>query len=465
MPIYNLSERKIKHAAPGTYADGGGLTLRVSKNHQKRWSLRFTYNRVQHEMGLGSLRDLNLEQARAISGKYRAMAKEGIDPRIARAQERKKNRQAAENIKKHLATIPTFTAAAARHIRTHRHSWYNHKHAKQWIRTLKTYACPLIGHKPIHMITTQDIIAILKPIWLSKTETAKRVRARIENILDATFAVHGLHDAMNPARWHHHLDNILPKPGKIKTVKHHPAVPYAQVTPFMVRLATKRGTSALALQFLILNASRTSEVINATWDEIDLDQETWTIPKERMKNQLREHRVPLSRQAIDLLKALPRIKDNPYLFPGARKGRPISNMALLQLMRKMGHGTKGKKGHYVPHGFRSSFRDWASEVAHYPSEVAEMALAHTIKNQVEAAYRRGDLFDKRRGLMQAWANYLEQTQLDLALDKQQRLTPQQKKAMESIMLKLGSMTEAQVDRMWEKLQQEASPHRGGLDSR
>lgn len=206
-------------------------------------------------------------------------------------------------------------------------------------------------------------------------------------------------------------------------------------------------------------------MINATWDEIDLDQETWTIPKERMKNQLREHRIPLSRQAIDLLKALPRIKDNPYLFPGARKGRPISNMALLQLMRKMGYGTQGKKGHYVPHGFRSSFRDWASEVAHYPSEVAEMALAHTIKNQVEAAYRRGDLFDKRRGLMQAWANYLEQTQLDLALYEQQRLTPQQKKAMESIMLKLGSMTEAQVDRMWEKLQQEASPHRGGLDSR
>ncbi|MEW8006351.1 MAG: tyrosine-type recombinase/integrase, partial [gamma proteobacterium symbiont of Ctena orbiculata] len=382
MPIYKLSERKIKHAAPGTYADGGGLTLRVSKNHQKRWSLRFTYDGKQHEIGLGSLRDLNLEQARAISGKYRGLAKEGIDPRIARAQEREKNRQTSKNIKKHLATIPTFTSAAARHIRTHRRGWDNHKHAKQWIRTLKTYACPLIGHKPIHMITTQDIIAILKPIWLSKTETAKRVQARIENIFDSCHSAHELHDHHNPARWRHHLDNVLPRPTKIKTVKHHPAMPYTQVPMFMAELATKRSTSACALQFLILTATRTSEALHATWDEIDLDQETWTIPQERMKGQLREHRVPLSRQAISVLRALPRIKGNPHLFPGALKGRPISNMALLQLMRKRGYGTKGEKGHYVPHGFRSSFRDWAGEVTHYPSDVVEMALAHTIKNKV-----------------------------------------------------------------------------------
>ncbi|MEW8584320.1 MAG: integrase family protein, partial [Candidatus Thiodiazotropha sp.] len=267
MPIHKLSKRKIDHAAAGRHTDGGGLTLVVSNIGSKKWALRYTYDGKQHEMGLGSLRDLNLEQARAIAGKYRAMAKEGIDPRIARAQAREKNRQTSKNIKKHLATIPTFTSAAARHIRTHRRAWDNHKHAKQWIRTLKTYACPLIGHKPIHTITTQDIIAILKPIWLSKTETAKRVQARIENIFDSCYSAYELHDHHNPARWRHHLDNVLPKPGKIKTVKHHPAMHYTQVPMFMAELATKECASALALQFLILTATRTSEVLNATWDE------------------------------------------------------------------------------------------------------------------------------------------------------------------------------------------------------
>ncbi|MEW8534534.1 MAG: tyrosine-type recombinase/integrase [Candidatus Thiodiazotropha endolucinida] len=417
MPIHKLSKRKIDHAAAGRHTDGGGLTLVVSNIGSKKWALRYTYDGKQHEMGLGSLRDLNLEQARAISGKYRAMAKEGIDPRIARAQAREKNRQTSKNIKKHLATIPTFTAAAARHIRTQRRAWDNHKHAKQWISTLKTYAIPVIGDKPVHAITIEHITAILNPIWHTKTETAKRVQARIENILDYA-SVHGYCDN-NPARWRGNLDKILPRPARIKTVKHQSAMPYSQLPDFMAALENKKSISAAALQFLIFTATRTSEVLNATWDEIDLDQQVWTLPRVRMKNRKREHRVPLSRQAITVLRALPRIKGNPYLFPGARKGRPLSTMALLQLMRKMRYGTKGEKGHYVPHGFRSSFRDWAGEVTHYPSDVVEMALAHTIKNKVEAAYRRGDLFEKRRHLMQAWANEID-PRLELTLDPTER---------------------------------------------
>ncbi|MES9825478.1 MAG: tyrosine-type recombinase/integrase [Candidatus Thiodiazotropha endolucinida] len=417
MPIHKLSKRKIDHAAAGRHTDGGGLTLVVSNIGSKKWTLRYTYDGKQHEMGLGSMHYVDLQEARELALNYQKMAKQGIDPKIARAQEREKNRQTSKNIKKHLATIPTFTSAAARHIRTQRRAWDNHKHAKQWISTLKTYAIPVIGNKPVHTITIEHITAILYPIWHKKTETAKRVQARIENILDYAI-VHG-HCHNNPARWRGYLDKILPRPTKIKTVKHQSAMPYSQLPGFMAALECKKSISAVALRFLIFTATRTSEVLNATWDEIDFDQRIWIIPRERMKNRKREHRVPLSRQAITVLQALPRIKGNPYLFPGAGKMKPLSNMALLQLMRKMGYGHNGERDHYVPHGFRSSFRDWAGETTHYPSDVIEMALAHTIKNKVEAAYRRGDLFEKRRLLMQAWANEID-PQLELTLDTTER---------------------------------------------
>ncbi|MEW8360042.1 MAG: tyrosine-type recombinase/integrase [Candidatus Thiodiazotropha sp.] len=412
-----LTQNRVDRARPGTYSDGCGLRLKVNQRLSKRWSLRYTCNGKHREMGLGSMPYVDLQEARELALNYQKMAKQGIDPIHERKIARVKITTPAENtqIKAQENSIdpPTFTTCTARHIRTQRRAWDNHKHAKQWVSTLKTYALPVIGDKPVHAITIEHITAILNPIWHTKTETAKRVQARIENILDYAI-VHGYCDN-NPARWRGNLDKILPRPARIKTVKHQSAMPYSQLPGFMAALESKKSISAAALQFLIFTATRTSEVLNATWDEIDLDQRIWIIPRERMKNRKREHRVPLSRQAITVLRALPRIKGNPYLFPGALKGRPISNMALLQLMRKMGYGSNGQRGHYVPHGFRSSFRDWAGEVTHYPSDVVEMALAHTIKNKVEAAYRRGDLFEKRRHLMQAWANEIA-PQLELTLD-------------------------------------------------
>jgi integrase len=320
----------------------------------------------------------------------RQQAAEGVDPIEARRVEPD--------------AIPTFTTCAARFIRAHRRSWKNAKHARQWVRTLKTYARPVIGSKPVDAIDTQDILEILSPSWTTKTETAKRVQGRIENILDFA-AAHRYRDALNPARWRGHLDMLLPKPSRVKTVVHHPAMPYTEVPAFMDELSENGSVSALALRFLILTATRTREVLEASWPEINLEAAVWTIPGPRMKGKA-EHRVPLSDPVMADLEALPRIEGNPYLFPGARYGSPLSNMALLQLMRGMGYGVKGERGNYVPHGFRSSFRDWSGEVSSFPRDVAEMALAHVIENKVEAAYRRGDLFEKRRKMMGAWAVFL-----------------------------------------------------------
>jgi integrase len=273
------------------------------------------------------------------------------------------------------------------------------------VSTLKTYARPEIGSKRVDTIVTEDILKILSPIWNSKTETAKRVQGRIESILDYA-AAHRYRDPLNPARWRGHLDMMLPKPTRVKKVRHHPAMPHTGVPAFMAEMSSNNSVSALALRFLILTATRTNEVLRAQWPEIDLEAAVWTVPAKRMKAR-REHRVPLSDTAMTVLKTLPRIEGNPYLFPGTRHGRPLSSMALLQLMRGKGYGVGGDRGDYVPHGFRSSFRDWSGEVSTFPRDVAEMALAHVIENKVEAAYRRGDLFAKRRQMMQEWANFLK----------------------------------------------------------
>ncbi|MGD8913372.1 MAG: site-specific integrase [Candidatus Thiodiazotropha sp.] len=331
-------------ARPGKYEDGSGLRLVVSKSGAKKWVLRFTINDNRREMGLGSSPDVGLGGAREDASKYRKQAKKGID--------------LIEERRKEQVEIPTFTTCAARYIRAHRRSWKN----------------------------------------------AKRVQGRIENILDFA-AAHKYREHLNPARWKGHLDKLLAKPSRVKKVSHHPAMPYSDVPAFMMELVANGSTSAPALQFLILTATRTSEVLLSKWDEIDQDKGVWTIPAERMKAR-REHRVPLSDAALNILAALTRIEGNPYLFPGSRHGRPLSNMALLQLMRGMGYGVNGDRGGYVPHGFRSSFRDWSGEISSFPRDVAEMALAHAIKNKVEAAYRRGDLFEKRRKMMQGWAEYI-----------------------------------------------------------
>lgn len=397
MAIHLLSPRKVQTAGSGKYEDGGGLRLIVSTGGSKRWVLRFTILGKRREMGLGKYPDVSLADAREKAKTFRLQAADGVDPIEARKNEPE--------------ATPTFTSCAARYIRAHRRSWKNAKHARQWVRTLKTYARPVIGEKLVDAIDTSHIQEILSPIWHTKTETAKRIQGRIENVLDYA-AAHKFRDPVNPARWRGHLDKLLPKPTKVKKVKHHPAMPYVEVPAFMEELEQNDSISAKALRFLILTATRTSEVLQAQWKEIGQEEGMWIIPAERMKAR-REHRVPLSEKAVSILNSLPQIDNNPFVFPGFRQGRPLSNMALLQLMRGMGFSSEGEREIYVPHGFRSSFRDWSGEVSSFPRDVAEMALAHAIENKVEAAYRRGDLFEKRRQMMQAWANYLNQQPADV----------------------------------------------------
>lgn len=400
MPIHKLSPTKVSNASPGKYEDGGGLRLVVAKSYAKKWVLRYTLKGKRHEMGLGRVSEVDLKEARDQAGRFRRAARKGIDPLVIRDQEE--------------VVVPSFTVCAARYIRAHRKSWSNIKHARQWARTLKTYVRPVIGSKSVDSITTEDVLSVLSPIWSEKTETAKRVQGRIENVLDFASA-RGYRDHLNPARWRGHLDKLLPKPSRVKTVTHHPAMPYEDVSSFMLELSGKSSVSSSALQILILTATRTSEVLEAEWSEIDLQELVWTIPAERTKAK-REHRVPLSSAAVDVLTGLPLVKGSSYVFPSIQHGKHLSNMALLQLMRSMGYGVKGKRGKYVPHGFRSSFRDWSGEVSTFPSDVAEMALAHAIKNKVEAAYRRGDLFEKRRKMMQAWADYVTRPKVKQVVD-------------------------------------------------
>ena len=395
MAIHKLSPRKVATATAGKHEDGGGLRLVFSKSGSRKWVLRFTFRSKRREMGLGSFPDTGLAEARRKAESFRKLAEEGVDPIYTR------------DLEKQPQTNPTFTNCAARYIQSHRRSWRNAKHARQWVSTLKTYVRPVIGNLPIEEVTTQDVLKILTPIWIVKNETAKRVQGRMENILDFA-AAHGYREPINPARWRGHLDKLLAKPSKVQNVTHHPAMPYEQVADFMTAVQPYRSMSSKALQLLILTATRTSEVLNAEWHEVDLENATWTIPAERMKVR-REHRIPLSHQAVSLLSNLPRVTGNSYVFPGMKAGRPLSNMSLLKFMHGMGYGPNGENGNYVPHGFRSSFRDWTGEVTSYPRDVAEMALAHAIENKVEAAYRRGDLFEKRRKMMQEWADYAAPT--------------------------------------------------------
>jgi integrase len=397
LAIHKLTPRKVATAGTGKYEDGGGLRLVVSETGAKKWVLRFTIGGKRREMGLGSFPDVGLAEARDKATEHRKQARNGVDPIEARQSEPEKT--------------PTFTTCAARYIRAHRRGWKNTKHARQWVSTLQTYARPVFGTKRVDTIATEDILKILSPIWNSKTETAKRVQGRIENILDYA-AAHKYRDPLNPARWRGHLDKLLPKPTRVKKVRHHPAMPHTELPAFMVELSSNDSVSALALRFLILTATRTNEVLHAQWNEIDIDSAVWTVPAERMKAR-REHRVPLSDAAMETVITVPRIVGNAYLFPGTRRGQPLSNMALLQLMRGMGYGVEGERGDYVPHGFRSSFRDWSGEVSSFPRDVAEMALAHVIENKVEAAYRRGDLFAKRRKMMQEWADYVNKRQAEV----------------------------------------------------
>lgn len=372
---------------PGYHAAGKGLYLSISKAGSRSWVFRYVYAGRQKEMGLGSLDKVSLAVARGKAEEVRHQLGEGKDP-LGEKQKAEEARRldAARRI--------TFEEAARQYIDSHRPGWKNAKHATQWENTLRDYALPVFGKIAVQDVDTALVMKALEPIWTAKNETASRVRGRIESVLDWA-TTRGYRQGENPARWRGHLENLLPAPSKVQKVEHHAALPFKDIGAFVAELRGMQSTSARALEFLILTASRTSEVIGARWEEFDQDFQVWTVPAARMKAK-KEHRVPLSVRAREIILSLRQSSRGDFVFEGDKEGKPLSNMALLMLLRRMG------RSDLTAHGFRSTFRDWASERTNYPREVAEMALAHAIPSAVEAAYRRGDLFAKRRKLMLAW---------------------------------------------------------------
>jgi integrase len=378
--INRLSARAVATiTACGRHADGGGLYLSISPNGGKRWTFLYRWRGKPTELGLGSARTVTLARARQLATQARDNLAEGINPKEAR------NRSGGT----------TFGECADQLLASMRPSWRSAKHAAQWQMTLNTYAAPL---RPLSVdkINIEDVLSVVKPLWSHKPETASRVRGRIERVLDAAKA-RGLRIGENPARWRGHLDQLLPKRQRL-TRGHHAAMVYTDVPAFIGNLRTHEGNAAPALEFAILTAARSGEVLGAQWEEFDLQRQVWTVPATRMKAG-REHRVPLSRRAISILNALSDSRSGNYVFPGDKRDRPLSVMALAMVLRRM------RIQNVTVHGFRSSFRDWAAECTNFPNEVCEAALAHVIENKAEAAYRRGDLFAKRRKLMEAWASY------------------------------------------------------------
>lgn len=377
-------------SAPGLHFVGGvaGLALQVNASGARSWVLRVQVGDRRRDMGLGGFPDVTLAGARDAARAARAKVKDGIDP-IANA------RAARSALKADQAAAKTFKFCALAYIDAHEAGWRNAKHAQQWRNTLETYAYPVIGNLLARDIGLPQVLAVLEPIWKTKTETAARLRGRIESVLDWA-TTRGYRSGLNPARWKGHLDTVLPAAGAVANAGHHSALPVAEVGAFIENLRAQAGMGARALEFTILTAARSGEVRGARWSEIDLDAAVWTVPGERMKAG-KEHRVPLSDAALAVLKALPVIDREAPVFASPRGGM-LSDMSLTAVLRRM-------KVDAVPHGFRSSFRDWCAERTNYPREVAEMALAHAIGDKVEAAYRRGDLFDKRRRLMADWASF------------------------------------------------------------
>lgn len=386
-----LSPKAVAALPDGTHAVGGvdGLMLQVrNEGAAKSWVLRVRINGRRRVIGLGSYRDVSLADARRRAQAKRTAIANGEDPLAER-----RARRAAEM---EAMNVLTFDEAARRYIAFKEVEWRNGKHRDQWRNTLATYASPVMGKVPVDQVTKDHVMRVLLPIWTTKTETATRVRGRIESVLDWAKAA-DMRTGDNPAQWKGNLDKLLPTPTKVARVEHHKSLPIDGMHEFMQALRKREGLAARALEFAILTAARSGEVRGATWDEIDLERAVWVIPGERMKAG-KEHRVPLSPAAVELLDALPRIAGG-LVFPGT-KGQPLSNMSLLAVMKRM-------KVDAVPHGFRSTFRDWAAERTAYPSEMAEMALAHTISDKVEAAYRRGDMFAKRARMMADWAKFID----------------------------------------------------------
>ncbi len=393
--LLRLSQKAVVNKrVPGYYPDGGGLYLQVSESGAKSWLFRFALNGKERQMGLGPFHTVSLAEARAAAVECRKLLLAKIDPIEARNANRAGEAlDAAKSI--------TFNECATAYIKAHKPGWKNAKHADQWTNTLETYCGPVFGALPVQGVDTGLVLKALEPIWTAKPETASRVRGRIESVLDWATS-RGYRTGDNPARLRGHLDNLLPAISKRRRVQHHPALHYGELGAFIASLRTQEGIAARALEFVILTAARTGEVIGARPGEFDLDAALWTIPAERMKAE-KEHRVPLSSRAVAIIREIEETHKGDYVFPGGKEGKPLSNMAMLALLARMG------RDDLTVHGFRSTFRDWASERTNYPREVCEMALAHAVSDQVEAAYRRGDLFQKRARLMAEWAKFCENT--------------------------------------------------------
>lgn len=388
-----LKPVSLKTLPNGWHADGGNLYL-FARGNSRTWVFRYVApDGTRRNMGLGSLRSVTLARARDMA---RALVAKVHDPEnpvdpLQEAQEKRQVDKAAEVARR------TFKQCAEAFIESKRHGWKNAKHAAQWDSTLSAYVYPIIGDMPVDEIDTPHIVSVLEPIWHVKSETASRVRSRMENVINWA-KVRKFRKGDNPARWRGHLDHIFPAVRKVAAVEHHPALPYRSLPDFMTALRKRVGMGARALEFAVLTAARSGEVRGAIWDEIDLEERVWTIPATRMKAG-REHRVPLSDGAMQLLRALPREADNPLIFFGSKKRVPLSDMSLSAVLKRM-----GETGITV-HGFRSTFRDWSAEQTTYPREACELCLADTVGDAVERAYRRGDLFDLRRQLMADWGSF------------------------------------------------------------
>ena len=406
--LNKLSAAKVaKCSNPGYLLDGGGLYFQVTPRRlkepvggtrttamlvSKSWCFRYrdrTTGKLR-ELGLGPYPDVSLEEGRRKAAELRAILREGKDPKAERDA-----RRASQKVES--AVEMTFDKAAAACIADKRAGWKSTKHADQWVSTLATYVSPFVGSLPVSAIDLPLVRKVLDPIWTTKNETASRVRQRIESVL-AWATVSGYRKGENPARWRGHLDHLLPKPSKVQKSEHHAALHFSKIQPFMARLRAQAGIGPLALEFTILTAARTNEVIGARWEEIDLGKKLWIIPPERMKAG-KEHIVPLSGRVIRILQDLEQVKEGPFVFPGWKTGVPISNMAMSNVLKRMGQGD------ITVHGFRSTFRDWAGDETHFERELIEHALAHQLKDKAEAAYARSTMPEKRRKLMDAWEDY------------------------------------------------------------
>jgi integrase len=389
--LNRLSNLKVERAKrPGLYSDGGGLYLRVAEGGSKQWVFRYATNGRLRDMGIGPVHTLRLAAAREKARQARELRLDGIDP-IDSKRARMAALRAAD------AKAMTFKQCADAFIASHEAGWGNAKHRQQWTNTLAQHVHPVIGDLPVHAIDTALVMKVIGPLWKTIPATASRVRGRIESVL-AWATVSGYRVGPNPAQWRNHLDQLLPATSRIRKVEHHLALPYREIGAFVATLRQESSTAARALEFLILTTARLGEVLGMTWNEVDFANRVWTVPAARMKAK-EQHRVPLSDAAVAVLKRAHNIRQGQFVFSGRFGDRPLGAITVLSMAKKVGNADTNV------HGFRSTFRDWAAEETATPNHVVEMALAHAIPNAVEAAYRRGDLFEKRRRLMEAWAEF------------------------------------------------------------